>query len=157
MSRSKQAVKSAARRARSVLGVSLPGIEAGVATGGGILAANWITGKIIDSVNQPQLREWYGVVALKLGVGVALRMLIGLVSRKWGNAALGGAIASAVLTVVKKWSGTATWDTRWGLAGDELDGLINSSDVTSQYLALPPGGFAGVMDEADLYTTAFRN
>lgn len=148
--------RAVGRRGRAILGVSMPMVESGVATAGGMFIVNAVTAQVQKQLaSSPWANSWYARAGVKLLVAIILRMLVGKISVRWANAVLGGGIASICLTVAKQFAPGDTYSTTWGLAGlagesnEDLAGYFTSQDVYTG--ALGPGGLNGMYDQSNNY------
>lgn len=111
-------VKSlAARGGRKFMGLSVPIVEQGAATAAGLFATNLVAAKVASAAKMPFLNKWYGRVGVKIATAVLLKMLLHKVKPQWGNAALGGGLASAALSAARQFL-PANSTALQGLAGD---------------------------------------
>jgi hypothetical protein len=144
------------RRGRAVLGLSLPVVETGLATAGGLFIVNAVTAKVQESLAGSEwAQKWSGRAAIKLLVAIVLKLIAGKVNARWANAMLGGGLASIALTVAKQFS-PSSYDTRWGLAGVEDNGGEDLSGYYTTYDAInagisADGGLNGIYDSAPWY------
>ena len=141
MAKGKSVVNYAARRGRKFLGLSMPIVETGVASAAGILGTNYVSGLVIEKVNQSWMQTWYGKVAVKVGVAVGINIAMRKLGLgRFATPILAGGLSSAALSVVKNFAPNS-YDTRWGLAGDDspeeigaqqaLNGLVDTADLLS--------------------------
>ena len=146
VAKGKSVVKAVGRRGRKFLGLSMPVVETGVAGATGILATNYVTGLVIDKVNQSWMSSWYGKAGLKVAVAVGLSMLLKKFgAARWATPILAGGISSAALSVVKNFA-PGSYDTRWGLAGDDSPDTIAGNNVSAELASL-----SGYADSADVW------
>lgn len=148
MGKGKTIVKSGFRRGKKFLGLSMPVVETGVAGAAGILGTNYITGFVLDKAGKDKpadhwSQQWWAKVAIKVAAAVGAGYIAGKVSPRLRTAVMAGGLSSAALSVVKNFA-PASYDTRWGLAGDDspeevmasasnvqqaLNGIVNRDEL----------------------------
>jgi hypothetical protein len=130
VSKVKKLVAAARPRARKFLGLSVPIVVQGVASGAGFFAANLGTAKVIQFAPQLSfLNTWWGRALLKVGIGVGLRYVVHKIPKfgpQVSNAVLAGCLAGAAHSVAKNFL-PQSYETTWGLAGDAV--MVDSSDI----------------------------
>lgn len=161
MARRKRIAGAARKGGKKFLGVSMPIVETGAGAAVGILGTNYITGVVLSRLAKDKpaghwATQWYTMVGMKVGAAVVAGMLIGRVMPRMKHAVLAGGLASAGLSLAKRFAPN-TYNTHFGLAGNglsnelnALSGVIDSADI----LGMPELGLNGLgsyADSADLY------
>lgn len=156
-------IASAARRGgKKFMGVSMPVVETGAGAAVGILTTNYITGFALARLAKDKpaghwATQWYTTVGLKVGAAIVAGMLVGRVMPRMKHAVLAGGLASAALSVAKRFA-PGTYTTHFGLAGgsnlsnelNALSGVVDSADVVGMP-DLSLNGLGAFADSADLY------
>lgn len=161
MARRAKRIGSAARRGgKKFLGLSMPIVETGAGAAVGILTTNYITGFALARLAKDKpaghwATQWYTTVGFKVGAAVVAGMLVGRVMPRMKHAVLAGGLASAALSVAKRFA-PATYNTHFGLAGNglsnelnALNGVVDSADI----LGMPDlslNGLGAYADSADM-------
>lgn len=157
----RRAKRAAGRGGKKFFGMSMPIVETGIGSAAGILVTNYGAGLALEKLGKDKApshwtQQWWGRAGVKVGAAVAASIIAGKIVPRMKTTILAGGLASAALTIVRKFV-PSQFETRWGLAGDDSADTIAGNGVSAELAALGCGqSLYGTVDTDDLFDGSFE-